>query len=646
MPGLQVESLGWAIVFMMGFIALQVIYWWLFIHFFSYLPALLYPVFSMALAVGGLVLFGNWISGLVIADFWTGFWITMVLTASSVILSGILSLDLDRRFDRQVTRRLIRKHGKPVNTDEPGILFLEIDGLSECVFRKALHTGKMPTMKRWLEEGSHTILGWETDFSSQTGAIQSAILLGSNDNIPAYRWWDRKLHRVIRSGSFRDAAYLETKLSRQAGLLAGGGTSRSNVFSGDAKESMFTISTVLDQRRARGPRLYLYLINPFIIVRLVIDFIYAVLRELIQSIMQKIRREEFRVRSRNLLFALSRAAECQILQAITTYLIIADILRGVPAIYATYPGYDSIGHYSGVETKEAFDTLEEIDQYFARIEHVIPLAPRPYHIIILSDHGLSNGGTFNNAHGITLEQLVRGLVKPDSKLYVPPDADESWDKVKAFLSDSLNKNKWTTRILETMLHSKEDKSLRKKAVEESMLNEDAIVVIGSGCTGLVYFTEARERLTYEVIQNRFPDLIPNLVNHPGIGFVLVRSQEVGDMVLGKRGIYYLDSDIVDGKYPLADYSPHAAALLRHESSFSNCSDILVNTSYDPVREVLTGFEDQVGHHGGLGGPQSFPFIFHPVHLPQDNEPLVGAIQVHQLLSRWRYGIEGKPGEAP
>ena len=46
-------------------------------------------------------------------------------------------------------------------------------------------------MARWLADGSHRLIEWETDLSSQTGASQAGILLGDNDDIPAFRWVDK-----------------------------------------------------------------------------------------------------------------------------------------------------------------------------------------------------------------------------------------------------------------------------------------------------------------------------------------------------------------------------------------------------------------------------------------------------------------------
>src|SRR6185369_5976553 len=106
-------------------------------------------------------------------DLGTGLWIVLGLTALSAVMGGLLSLDEDAEFDRNVTRPMVARFGTPVRTEVPGILFLEIDGLSEDYLRRALAQKQMPTLQRWLERGTHRLGGWETEFSSQTGAMQA-----------------------------------------------------------------------------------------------------------------------------------------------------------------------------------------------------------------------------------------------------------------------------------------------------------------------------------------------------------------------------------------------------------------------------------------------------------------------------------------
>jgi hypothetical protein len=243
---------------------------------------------------------------------------------------------------------------------------------------------------------------------------------------------------------------------------------------------------------------------------------------------------------------------------------------------------------------------------------------------------------------------VKGLTQRDDTVFAELNTNEMWDTVNAFLTESINAESRTAKVMRTALRSKtqEDGAVavgpgrEDEQRQQEQAHEAKITVFGSGCTGLINFPGTPQRLTYEEIQDRYPDLLLGLVKHPGIGWALVRSSENGDMVLGAHGIYFLDKDEVEGVNPLAVYGPNAVHHLKRQTSFEHCPDILVNTLYDPITEELCGFENQASHHGGLGGPQNHPFIIHPVALPVENDPIVGAENVYRLLRGWRVAVQG------
>jgi hypothetical protein len=645
MSGFQADSLRSLVVMAIALGITQSALWWVFINFFSWLPSWLYPILTFAL--NGLLVYviGNLVRDVTI-DLGTGIWIAMWLTVVDAILGELLSLDEDARFDRNFTQRMVSRRGKPVHTDVPGFLFLEIDGLSEMLLRRAMDEGYTPNMKRWVDQGSHQILGWETDFSSQTGAMQTGILLGNNTDVPAYRWWDRLQNRMVMSGMPKDAQAIEARLSAGIGLCSDGGASRGNMFSGDATESMLTFSTIRNRDRSRGPGFYFYLFNPYVIARLITRFIVEVIKEWWQASQQRRRKDKYIIKARGLAYGFLRGFMSPVLQDLVTYTVIGDILRGLPAVYALYAGYDDLAHFAGMTAPEAFEALHEVDRYFARLENAVKVAPRPYHIVILADHGQSLGPTFEAAHGKSLEQLVKELIKSDQEIFYSDAHNDSWDNLNAVLSESTNANTRTAGLIRRMLASRAHEDTIEVAPKGSTSDKvDAeaekakVVVMGSGCSGLVYFTDSPQRMTFEQIQAAHPDLVLGLKDHPGIGFLLVRSETQGDIVVGKAGVHYLRDDKVEGIDPLTDFGPNAAIHLRRESSFSNCPDIVVNTRYDPATQELAGFENQVSHHGGLGGPQNHPFILRPVALPHDGSAIIGAESVHHLLRSWREQVQ-------
>ena len=106
-------------------------------------------------------------------------------------------------------------------TDQPGIVFLEIDGLALPVLQRAMRDGHAPTMARWLTDGTHVLLEWEPDLSSQTGASQAGILLGSNDDIPAFRWVEKERKAVVACSSPQDCAEIERRHDTRIGAARG-----------------------------------------------------------------------------------------------------------------------------------------------------------------------------------------------------------------------------------------------------------------------------------------------------------------------------------------------------------------------------------------------------------------------------------------
>jgi uncharacterized membrane protein YvlD (DUF360 family) len=641
LSGIQVNSFVSALAAAFAYSIAQAAFWFIFIEFLSWLPPLLYPVLTFVLNGIAVYVVVNWLPGVSIDSWVTGIWITIWLTVVNAVVGGLLSLDQDVIFDRIVTQPMAKKFKDTIHSDVPGFIFLEIDGLGEQVLRHAIKEGHMPNIKRWLDQGTHRITPWETDFTSQTGAMQTGILLGNNNEVPAYRWWDRINKRIIMSGNPKDAIALEAQLSTGRGLLSDGGASRGNMFSGDATESILTMSTVLDRDRGRGPGFYFYLFSPYVMARLVTRFATECVKEWWQAWQQRRRKDPYRVSARNPAYAFLRAFMGPLMQDLATYMVISDVLRGVPAIYALYAGYDDLSHFAGMHSTESYESLFEIDRYFGRIEKAIQTAPRPYHLVVLSDHGQTLGLTFKNAYGVSLEELVDALIEGKGDVYEAQKTHETWDKMGALLSESLQEDTRTAKFLRSMLKNRRQGDLVEVGpqTEDEKAKAKKVVTVGSGCAGLIYFTHNEERLTSEEIQQLYPELLVGLAKHPGVGFVMVKSKEYGNMAIGGKGFHYLDDNTVEGEDPLLPYGPNAVRHLRREASFNNSPDILVNAVYDPQTQEACCFENQVSHHGGLGGPQNHAFVLHPISLPVGEEPIVTAEGLYQVMRGWRDQVQ-------
>jgi uncharacterized membrane protein YvlD (DUF360 family) len=559
-----------------------------------------------------------------IDSFWSALGVALVAAAVGVVLDVLFGTNDDDTYTYRVIQRIARRSGEVTRTDAPGIIFLEIDGLALPVLQRAMRDGNAPNMARWLQDGSHELAEWETDLSSQTGASQAGILLGSNENIPAFRWVVKESAKLVACSGPGDCAEIERTHSTGRGLLADGGASRGNLLSGEADHVILTVSR-MDAEKKANPGYRAFFANGFNVVRTLVLFFWEVVLELSAS--SRGRRRDVRPRGhRGGIYPLMRAAMCVFVRDLIVYGVLTDMMKGRPAVYATFSSYDEVAHHSGLERADTLEALRKLDEQFGRIARARRYAPRPYELVVLSDHGQTQGATFKQRNGYALADLVNESLESGGATAVA-----SGDENAAMVGNAL----------------KEATGARADGKEAAPKSEAA--VLASGNLGLVYLLDEDRRLTLEEIHERHPRLLPALRAHPHIGLVLTHSTEHGAVALGARGLHRLVDGHVEGEDPLAPFSRNAPRHLLRTDGFAHAPDLLVNSFFDPVLEEGCAFEELISFHGGLGGPQTRPFLLHPARLPVPDEPIVGAAAVHGLLTGWRAALQGEaaaPADAP
>ncbi|HVM57009.1 MAG TPA: phage holin family protein [Gaiellaceae bacterium] len=556
--------------------------------------------------------------GLHVDSFGWALLVALVAAAASIALGVLFGLEDDDTYSLRVIERIARRAKDRVATDAPGIVFLEIDGLALPVLQRAMRDGSAPNMARWLTSGSHRFAEWETDLSSQTGASQAGILLGSNDDIPAFRWVEKERATLMVCSGPADCAEIERRHATGRGLLVDGGASRGNLLSGEADHVILTVSRMEAEKKA-NPGYRTFLANGYNVTRALALFFWEVVLEWTAAL-RAIRRDVEPRGHRGGMYPFLRAAVCVVVRDVIVYGVLTDMLEGRPAIYATFSSYDEVAHHSGLERADTMEALRKLDGQFARIERSRRYAPRPYEIVVLSDHGQTQGATFKQRNGYGLDELVRRSVE-GAQVEELGGGDEN-DRAPA--------------------HALEEATGRtaKRERPKNDVSDRDVVVLGSGNLGLVYLMEERRRLTREEIDARHPRLLQALREHPHVGWLLVRSGEHGAVVLGANGTRYLTEDRVEGEDPLAPFSPTAARHLLRADGFEHAADVTVGSFFDDQLEEGCAFEELISFHGGLGGPQTRPFLLYPVALAPPPEPLVGAAAVHDVLAGWRRDLNG------
>lgn len=617
-------------VFLLGLF--NAVLWPAFSRFTLPLTVLTFGLGSLVLNVLVLYLVTLFVPGVEVETFRAGLIFTLAITIINTFIQEILAIDEDQSYFRNVIKKQAKKYSKVDKSNIPGLIILQFDGLAYSVLRRAILNGNTPTISRWLRDGEYRLERWETDWSSQTGASQAGILMGTNHNIPSFRWYEKSLGRVLTVGNPKDVRLIEEKITDGKGLLFSDGASRGNLFSGDAKSTLLTLSRIGNKdARGLGHAYYAFFANPYNLPRMIVLFFIDIFRE-IRSRIEQSRRDIWpRLTHMKLSYPLLRASMTVGQRDILFQTLIADVFEGKSVVYADFVGYDEVSHHTGPEKHETLAVLRDLDKQVKRLEQIFKDAPRPYKLVILSDHGQTQGATFKERVGYSLEDLVKSSI--DSVNVI---STENLTEGSMYLNAAMVEMTKTGGLVSKGIKKiKKPKNFEEEIIKSTNIkNAENIEVLASGCLGHIYFTKYKHRLTLEEIENNYPNLISKLINHPYIGFILVNSKSHGGIVIGPKGKYYLKTDLVDGVNPLANFGPSTANQIKRSHSFDNCADIMVNSFYDPVMDEVAAFEELVGSHGGLGGNQTHPFIYFPSNFYFPEKPILGASNINLLIKKW------------
>lgn len=335
-----------------------------------------------------------------------------------------------RRIRRRLSRsewaiQLLRLSKSEQTEAAPGLVMIQIDGLSHSQFEKALKDGRLPFLRRLIEKEHYGARVMYSGLPSSTPAVQGELFYGVKGIVPAFSYYDRELGRVVRMFEPEASSTVERRLLKQGPSLLAGGSSYSNIYGGEAVESRFCSSTFGWGALFRTAH---PLALPFLLVSNIYSFIrIAVLLavELVLAVIDFIRggiegfdfRTEFK-------FVPTRVAICILLRELITIGAKIDIARGLPIVHLNFLGYDEQAHRRSPTSRFAHWALKGIDDAISRIWYAARGASRrDYDIWIYSDHGqeatipypVENGRTIHEAVAELLDQpaLQRGMPEPD-----------------------------------------------------------------------------------------------------------------------------------------------------------------------------------------------------------------------------------------
>ena len=573
---------------------------------------------------------------------------SLFFSAINLILTNILTIQDENSLYQRLVERLAKRRMYPLeDTPGRGLVMLEIDGLSYHHIKKAITDGWMPNLKQMIDEDGYEISRVDCGLPSQTSACQSGIMFGDNYDIPAFRWFDKDQNKLMVSS--KDAKEINDRYAKGNGLMRAG-TSINNMMNGDAENSLLTLADLRpgnpEQKKQRARDISLLMLDPYFLTRTIILLFWDALVEVFQGLRQRIKNEQPRMNRLHKAYPLLRAATTVFMRDFAASLAKLEIIRGSPSIYVTWPGYDEVAHHSGPWTRDAFGALKQYDEVIGSIRKTIQeKAPRPYELVILSDHGQSYGSTFLQRYGYDLKEFIIQQLPEGARAVQVSGGDDGTPSMGAMAAELEN-------VQEAGVSGKIGNTMTRGAA--GLLNKGAnirdtgmaaaepanITVCGSGNLAQVYFDLFPRKITLNEFNTTYPGMVDALVAHPGVGFVVTYDDELTPLVLGKRGLRNLGTGQVTGEDPLSAFGDgnFRAVQVRRVADFPHNGDLMVISTLYPDGTVAA-MEELIGNHGGLGGEQTDAFILHAMDMPVPET--ANSADVFNILNS-RRGLTGLP----
>ena len=558
----------------------------------------------------------NWLSAFIGA---------VALALMTGLVMSLLNFDSQGDFyEGVVQRRLGRQAVQLPPNPTRGLVMLEIDGLSYHHLRYALDKGYMPHVKALLAEHGYVLSPTDCGLPSQTSACQAGILFGDSYDIPAFRWYDKAQGRLMVSS--KHAAEINARYAHGNGLLRGG-ASVNNMVNGDASLSLLTAADLrggtAEQKRARARDVYTLLLDPNFFMRVIGLVVGESLLEMGQYAGDVLRGVQPRLNRLHKAYPLVRAATTVFMREVSGHLTLMQIVRGEPAIYTTWPGYDEVAHHSGPWTNHAFGTLRGYDRFIGTLlETIATKAPRPYEFLLLSDHGQSFGATFLMRYGYTLKEFIQQHMPHGTVIVETTGGDDGSLSVSALAAELGNieaqemggaLGKATARRIRRAAEGAMIANQGPEAVGDTPAAD--VTFCGSGNLAQIYFHTFPKRATLSDLNNAYPGLVDAVAQHQGVGLLIVADDAGVPIIFGKGGARNLHTDEIVGEDPLLPYgdSVKRAWQLRRLADFPSGGDLIAISTLYPDGTVAA-MEELIGNHGGLGGEQTDSFVLHPADM--------------------------------
>jgi len=486
---------------------------------------------------------------------------------------------------------------------EPGMILIQIDGLSRTQFERALKNNRLPFLASLIRDEHFTLDSFYSGIPSTTPAVQGELFFGVKTAVPAFHFLRRRSGRELRMFEAESAEEIENELlaSCPNPLLEGAHT-YSNIYRAGAARSRYCSRDLApDEILRRLHPLKWLVLGVFYFPKLLRIAFLAVVElglALADAMRGLYKHYDF---VKEMTFVPARIAVCIVLREAIRFRMLLDVERGVRTIHANFLGYDEQAHRRGPDSAFAHWTLKGIDQVIRDVHRAMNGSDyRDYEMIVYSDHGQERATPYIKKYDRPLEEAIKAVFAHgplgSRKIWAEktiPLLGSSLDRCRAFLG----------------LHPNTAKADSPPDPAEQ------IIVAAMGPLGHLYVPN----LHSEEDRERYATA---LVKEANIPLVLLPSKEGVVRAFNQRGSWMLPQDhteILGADHPfLEEAAEDMVRLCRHPDA----GDLIIS-GWDPTQPLLT-FASENGAHGGPGYEETRGFLllpdrirkWHVAHLPR------------------------------
>ena len=304
--------------------------------------------------------------------------------------------------------RLFRLSKSEGTSTAPGLVLIQIDGLSFEQYQRGLREGNLPFLRSLIKNQNYKNYVHYSGMPSSTPAVQGELFYGVKGCVPAFNFLDKKSGQPFLMFDPNAAQVIEARISQDAEPLLKGGSSYSNIFSGGAEESHFCVNGGgwLRLFKVFNPLTWLLILifHLNIFLRTIVLIFFEIVIGIFDFIQGVFGGKKIDV---EFVFILVRALVCVMLRELVVIGVKIDIVRGFPISHLNFGGYDEQAHRRGPSSRFAHWSLRGIDDGIKRVWREARFAERrDYDIWIFSDHGQEEAVPYERECGKSIEEAI------------------------------------------------------------------------------------------------------------------------------------------------------------------------------------------------------------------------------------------------